>query len=241
MSGNPPQAGPRSPEAGPAFPGAVPATPEASPASPGAGSASAKSRPASAEAGRAPSPGRPLRADARRNRLKVLEAARAAFAAEGIAVPLDDIARRAGVGAGTVYRHFPTKEALFEAVVADQLQLLVDDAREALRAGEAGEAFFGFLATMIADARMKKDLAEALAATGTELQATTRQHGRELRAVLGELLARAQQRGAVRDGIDEFDVHAIVMAALAAEQHRADPRPGRLAAMICDGLRPPSG
>ena len=206
MSGNPPQAGPRSPEAG-----------------------------------RAPSPGRPLRADARRNRLKVLDAARDAFATEGIAVPLDDIARRAGVGAGTVYRHFPTKEALFEAVVADQLQLLVDDARGALGADDAGEAFFGFLATMIADARMKKDLAEALAATGTELQATTRQHGQELRAVLGELLARAQQRGAVRDGIDEFDVHAIVMAALAAEQHRADPRPGRLAAMICDGLRPPSG
>ena len=241
MSGNPPQAGPRSPEAGPAFPGAVPATPEASPASPGAGSASAEASPASPEVGRAPSPGRPLRADARRNRLKVLDAARDAFATEGIAVPLDDIARRAGVGAGTVYRHFPTKEALFDAVVADQLQLLVDDARGALGADDAGEAFFGFLATMIADARMKKDLAEALAATGTELQATTRQHGQELRAVLGELLARAQQRGAVRDGIDEFDVHAIVMAALAAEQHRADPRPGRLAAMICDGLRPPSG
>ena len=241
MSGNPPQAGPRSPEVGPAFPGAVPATPEASPASPGAGSASAEASPASPEVGRAPSPGRPLRADARRNRLKVLDAARDAFATEGIAVPLDDIARRAGVGAGTVYRHFPTKEALFEAVVADQLQLLVDDARGALGADDAGEAFFGFLATMIADARMKKDLAEALAATGTELQATTRQHGQELRAVLGELLARAQQRGAVRDGIDEFDVHAIVMAALAAEQHRADPRPGRLAAMICDGLRPPSG
>jgi AcrR family transcriptional regulator len=220
MSGDPAQAGQAFPEAGQAFP-------ESGQAFPATGSA--------------PSPGRPLRADARRNRLKVLEAAREAFAAEGIAVPLDDIARRAGVGAGTVYRHFPTKEALFEAVVADQLQLLVDDAREALRAGEAGEAFFGFLATMIADARMKKDLAEALAATGTELQATTRQHGRELRAVLGELLARAQQRGAVRGGIDECDVHAIVMAALAAEQHRADPRPGRLAAMICDGLRPPSG
>ena len=96
---------------------------------------------------------RPLRAYARRNRLKVLEAAREAFAAEGIVVPLDDIARRAGVGAGTVYRHFPTKEALFEAVVADQLQLLVGDAREALRADDAGEAFFGFLATVIDEPR----------------------------------------------------------------------------------------
>ncbi|MFD6451097.1 helix-turn-helix domain-containing protein, partial [Nocardia sp. NPDC060220] len=60
---------------------------------------------------------RPLRADARRNRERVLAAAQEAFAAEGISVPLDDIARRAGVGAGTVYRHFPTKEALFTAAI----------------------------------------------------------------------------------------------------------------------------
>jgi AcrR family transcriptional regulator len=182
-----------------------------------------------------------LRADARRNRLKVLAAAREAFAAEGIAVPLDDIARRAGVGAGTVYRHFPTKEALFEAVVADQLKLVVDDAREALRADDAGDAFFGFLARMIADARVKKDLADALAIAGTELRATTLRHAGELRALLGELLAQAQRRGAVRAGIDEADLHAIALGALAAEQHRADAHPGRLTALICDGLRPPGG
>jgi AcrR family transcriptional regulator len=180
-----------------------------------------------------------LRADARRNRLRVLAAAREAFAAEGIAVPLDDIARRAGVGAGTVYRHFPTKEALFEAVVADQLKLVVDDAREALRADDAGEAFFGFLARMIADARVKKDLADALAIAGTELRATTLRHAGELRALLGELLAQAQRRGVVRAGIDEADLHAIALGALAAEQHRADAHPGRLTALICDSLRPP--
>src|SRR6266545_3604820 len=69
---------------------------------------------------------KPPRADAVRNRQRVLEAAKEAFAAEGLAVPLDEIARRAGVGAGTVYRHFPTKEALFEAVILDRVRKLVD-------------------------------------------------------------------------------------------------------------------
>lgn len=65
-------------------------------------------------------------------------------------------------------------------------------------------------------------------------------HAGELRALLGELLAKAQRRGVVRAGIDEADLHAIALGALAAEQHRADAQPGRLTALICDGLRPPS-
>jgi len=72
---------------------------------------------------------RPLRADARRNREKVLRAAREAFAASGYGVPLDEIAARAGVGPGTVYRHFPAKEALFEAVVTARIEDLIADAR----------------------------------------------------------------------------------------------------------------
>ena len=73
--------------------------------------------------------GRPLRADAARNREKVLRAAREAFAESGYGVPLDEIAARAGVGPGTVYRHFPAKEALFEAVVTARITDLVSDAR----------------------------------------------------------------------------------------------------------------
>ena len=84
---------------------------------------------------------RPLRADAQRNRDKVLRAARDAFAASGYGVPLDEIAARAGVGPGTVYRHFPSKEELFEAVIAARVTDLIDDARR--RAGDAdpGRAF----------------------------------------------------------------------------------------------------
>lgn len=73
---------------------------------------------------------RPLRADAARNRENVLRAARDAFAESGYGVPLDEIATRAGVGPGTVYRHFPTKEALFEAVVTARVVDLIADARE---------------------------------------------------------------------------------------------------------------
>src|SRR3984885_11076494 len=84
---------------------------------------------------------RPLRADARRNRERVLEAARAAFGAEGSDVSLDEIARRAGVGAGTVYRHFATKEALFEAVVFDRIAELVEEARTLSKDPDPGRAF----------------------------------------------------------------------------------------------------
>jgi AcrR family transcriptional regulator len=90
-------------------------------------------------------PARPLRADARRNRDRLLHAAAAAFAAEGLSVPLDEIARRAGVGPGTLYRHFPTKEALFEAVLHDRLQRLADDARGLREVPDAGRALLGFI------------------------------------------------------------------------------------------------
>src|SRR5215218_10822981 len=92
---------------------------------------------------------RPLRADAARNRARVLEVAYETFAAEGLAVPIDEIARRAGVGAGTVYRHFPTKEELFRAVIQDRISRIVDDGRDLLASGHAGEALFTFLRSMV--------------------------------------------------------------------------------------------
>src|SRR6201993_5602883 len=95
---------------------------------------------------------RPLRADARRNREKVVRAAREAFAAHGYGVPLDEIASRAGVGPGTVYRHFPSKEALFEAVVTARITDLVSDARARTDADDPGAAFFGFLARIAGEA-----------------------------------------------------------------------------------------
>ena len=186
--------------------------------------------------------GRPLRADARRNRARVLEAAREVFAAEGLAVPLDEIARRAGVGAGTVYRHFPTKEALFEAVVTDRIKALTMVGRESLagidEGGDPGEAFFDYMAVVVAGAASKMDLADALVGAEVDLQRATLEAAGELRDALGELLARAQSADAVRADVDVADLHALVAAAVAAERARAaDARPGRLTRIICDGLR----
>jgi AcrR family transcriptional regulator len=195
---------------------------------------------------------RPLRADAQRNRTRVLEAARRAFAAEGLAVPLDEIARRAGVGAGTVYRHFPSKEALFEAVVVDRLERLAEVGRAALAEAAsdaaAGPAFFGFFETVVADAHEKMDLADALSGAGVNLCEATQIAGRDLADVLGALMARAQAVGAVRTDVDLTDLHALTLGAVTAERRQSDAadttrmahRIGRATRVICDGLRPPA-
>jgi len=182
---------------------------------------------------------RPLRADARRNRERILRAAGQAFAAEGIGVPLDEIARRAGVGPGTVHRHFPTKEALFEAVVAEHLEQLTRDARAAARTEEAGSAFFDFLTRMNSEAGAKQDLADAMAGAGAAMGSATQQLAADLREAFAVLLARAQRAGAVRADVDAADVQAIVLAAVTAQRQRADTtRPDRLAALVFDCLRP---
>ncbi|MGD0556151.1 MAG: helix-turn-helix domain-containing protein [Streptosporangiaceae bacterium] len=94
---------------------------------------------------------KPLRADARRNRDRVLDAARTAFAAEGLTVSLDELAKRAGVGPGTLYRHFPTKESLFEAVMHDRLGRLADEGAALENAADPGAAFFAFLDVLAAE------------------------------------------------------------------------------------------
>lgn len=180
---------------------------------------------------------RPMRADAVRNRAKVLDAAREAFAAEGLAVPLDEIARRAGVGAGTVYRHFPTKEALFEAVIVDRLHALADEAEERLaRDGDAGEDFFGFFFKTIDEAEGKADLADALMAAGVGIQEATQQAAARMSDALGRLLERAQHAGAVRTDVSVADLHALAVGAMAAEKRAGRDR-GRLTRIIGDGLR----
>jgi AcrR family transcriptional regulator len=180
---------------------------------------------------------RPLRADARRNRDKVLAAARAAFAEHGFAVPLDDIAAAAGVGPGTVYRHFPTKEALFEAVSLARVQDLVADARERAGATDPGAAFDGFLARVAEEAGAKRDLPDALGGVGASGMAEV---VKELHEALGVLLGRAQAAGVVRPELTVPDLIALFKGMLATV--RTDPDPGlseRVFAVVRDGLRTP--
>jgi AcrR family transcriptional regulator len=182
---------------------------------------------------------RPLRADARRNRDRVLEAARAAFGAEGSDVSLDEIARRAGVGAGTVYRHFATKEALFEAVVFDRIGELVEEARALSDDPDPGRAFSSFVERLAREGALKRDLVEALASDGIHLQLGEAPILRALIDVLAELLRRAQRAGAVRSDIGVDDVVALLTGAAYAICHtRADEqRTRRLLAIMYDGLR----
>jgi AcrR family transcriptional regulator len=96
-----------------------------------------------------------LRADARRNRGRVLAAAEEVFAAEGVGAPTEAVARRAGVGIGTVFRHFPTKEALLEAVLVERLRGLAEHARAAAADPDAGGALFGFLEHVVTQSAAK--------------------------------------------------------------------------------------
>jgi AcrR family transcriptional regulator len=182
---------------------------------------------------------RPLRADARRNRDRVLAAARRAFAEHGYSVPLDDIAAAAGVGPGTVYRHFPTKEALFEAVSVASVEELAADARVRADAADPGAALAGFLDRVAEQAMRKRDLPDALAGAGAAAAAGALAEMREAMAVL---LARAQEAGAIRRDITVADLFALLKGLLNAVRNDPDPAIGhRLLAVVQDGLRPKEG
>jgi AcrR family transcriptional regulator len=192
----------------------------------------------------APVKPRPLRADARRNRERILAAATAAFAADGLSVPLDEIARRAGVGPGTLYRHFPAKEALWEAVLHDRLQRLADEAEALHRAtspggSDPGDALLGFIDRLVAEATPKRDLADALASAGTDVSATLAGTAARLREALGALLADAQRSGSIRSDVGLAELMAILSGILFALRGRAgdQPDPHRAVAVLRDGLR----
>jgi AcrR family transcriptional regulator len=181
---------------------------------------------------------RALRADAERNRQRVLKVAQQVFATEGLAVPIDEIARRAGLGVGTLYRHFPTKEALFEAIVVGRMEQLVDEARASAKSPDRAAAFFGFLTRMVEEGSAKKDFLNALAGTGVDLQRVAAIKQRMKRA-LAVLLERAQTAGAVRGDVGAADVLTLVMGTVgSADRHGAGPpERNRLLAVIFDGLR----
>lgn len=178
-----------------------------------------------------------LRADARRNRARVLQAAQEAFAAEGLSVPLDEIARRAGVGAGTVYRHFPTKEALFEAIVLGRVRTMVDRVREQADAADPGAAFFAVLTDVVEQGTMKKDLTDALAGAGIDVSTALGDAREEMRVALGELLARAQAAGAVRPDIDATDLTTLLGTMFLASQRQGIGVRNGVLAVVMDGLR----
>ena len=183
---------------------------------------------------------RPLRADAQRNREHLLATARLVFAAEGLEVPIDEIARRAGLGIGTVYRHFPNKEALFEAIVLDQLERFVDEADTLRNAKDPGEAFVEFLKKYSAAGAAKKDFLEALSRRGVDVMGGRgRRIVKRIRESLGFLLSRAQKAGAIRSDVGVQEILALLHGLSAANNCYAGPPDGRgrIWEVVFDGLR----
>jgi AcrR family transcriptional regulator len=189
-------------------------------------------------------PGRPLRADAARNRALILEAARAAFADGGLDVGVEEIARRAGVGKGTLYRRFPTKEALVRAIFDDILDEFERLAMAARDDPDPGAAFAGFLAGA---ARMQASnqgfydvVAQRLGAS-----ALTDQQRRRFIAAAALPLRRAQAEGRVRADLVPEDLQLMLRMLGATTRPAMDGRPmddhwPRYLSLLLDALRPAS-
>jgi AcrR family transcriptional regulator len=182
-----------------------------------------------------------LRADARRNRQQVLRTAQRLFAQHGLAVPLDEIARRAGVGPGTVHRHFPTKEALYLAVAIDELERLVAEAK-ALAATDDPAALFTQMSRMMAMGAENLVVKSALVAAEFDLRTAAPDVAAELTREVAHLLDRAHTTGVVRHDVTVDEVMALVAGAFAAIRHAnvetSRERSAHLAQIILDGLRP---
>jgi len=186
--------------------------------------------------------GRAHRSDFVRNRSRILEAADQLFGSHGLAVTVDEIARTAGIGVGTIYRHFPTKEALFEAIVLRHFDRLVSSIRAVAESESPAETLFGCLSQLVAQAVDKRDLADALAGAGIDIKEASGDLKWQLEAALEHLLVRAQEQGSIRRDVSMTDVMALVAGScLSAERPGGDGSPLRMLAVVCDGLRSDGG
>ncbi len=183
---------------------------------------------------------RPLRADAARNRARLLDAATEVFTTRGVNVPTEEIARAAGVGVGTLFRHFPTKEALLEAVMVRRLEAMAAQTAQLAAETAPAEALFACFRLMVEQSAGKNEFTQALAAAGVDIHASLQEPTLEIRTRLAHLLTGAQRAGAVRQelGLPEF-IALLAGTIRAMEQLGADPAPReRIFEVVFDGLRP---
>jgi AcrR family transcriptional regulator len=182
---------------------------------------------------------RPLRRDAQANRDRIVVATRAAFAAEGVEVPVEEIARRAAVGMGTLYRHFPAKEDLIDAVLEDAFAAFVGAAEQALAEDDAWAGFCGFLERVFALHAENRGLKDIIA---------TRAHGRtradamrtRIRPLLRQLIDRAQEQGTLRADFAAEDMPLLFWTSGRVIEATASVAPEfwrRHLGLLLDGLR----
>ena len=180
-------------------------------------------------------PKRPSRVDAQRNLARIVEVAREVFGERGTSAGMDEIAKAAGVGVGTLYRHFATKEALIAEIVREQIEKTAEDAEAQAKRRDAGAAFFEFLERLWSSGSQKKALVDALAGSSIDMRKLAASSAQKMRRALAKLLARAQAEGAVRDDVEVADVLALLGASLTAA--RTGTR-NRIFEIVRDGLRP---
>jgi AcrR family transcriptional regulator len=186
---------------------------------------------------------RPQRADARRNRERIVDAARELFAECGATTQMDDVARRAQVGVGTVYRHFPTKQALLGELLATKFRAHAEIARRWAGEEDGWVAFEGFLrecfASIARDATLQQrmmwvDDDEALAIAAAEREVVT--------GIVGEIIERAQAQGRVRPSFTVAGIPAIMCAvgAVMSAESRMPMDSAAFVELVIDGLRAPA-
>lgn len=175
---------------------------------------------------------------------KVLRAAEEVFSEGGLSAPIDEVARRAGVGVGTVYRHFPTKAALFEAIVVTRLEALAERAERLAGEPDPVQALFAHISELVSQAVAKKDLIDELASWGLEPLERVHAEVKDRLTKAGEaLLRRAQEAGAVRSDVSSDDLSAMMMGTCeGASCSFIDPKrraeiAQRMVEVLCAGLQ----
>ena len=181
-----------------------------------------------------PTPSRPLRADAARNRRALLDAALAAFREGGVTASLDDIAKTAGVGAGTLYRHFPSRDDLVLAVIDDGLLALAELGEASLEHPDPVVALTVWLDGFVTQAGLFDGLARTLVNPEAGDDSTCRRSKRAGAA----LLDRAVAAGQLRDDVSSVDLLDLAAAiAWLGDQGRDDAQRSRLLTLVLDGMR----
>jgi AcrR family transcriptional regulator len=186
----------------------------------------------------APAAERPLRADARRNRDRLLTVAAELFSEQGVEASLEEVAQRAGVGIGTLYRHFPSRDALIEAVYRRQVETLCDAAEELLQHLPADDALAAWMQRFVRHVATKRGLATALKAmVGKDYELFAYSHER-VRGAADLLLGAAAKAGTIRQDVTPQDlIRAMSGICLATDTSPLDDQAARLVGLLMDGLR----
>jgi AcrR family transcriptional regulator len=181
---------------------------------------------------------RPQRADARRNRERVIAAARAVFGEQGREAQMDDVARRAGVGVGTVYRHFPTKQALLGALIVDAFDRVAAEARRALDEPDAWAAMERVLWFAAENLATDRALSEAMA-SDAEIPAGATAGQASLRDSFSALMRRAVAAGQLRPDaiVDDIPMLMCGVGMGTIKDHRCTDAWRRHLQIVIDGLR----